>query len=128
MLLEKNIPYESKEIDIFKGENLNPDYMKINPKAGVPTLIHSHNGQKTILGDSYEIVRYLDNLGTPLGQGCDTSALKQLCHMFASWDGNLYAYFYAPDNERGILKRINASKLESTKLWAAIAGSMVLFP
>ena len=48
---EKKIAWESRYVDIHKGDQFAPDYVKLNPKAVVPTLpdegydcgrIHSH--------------------------------------------------------------------------------------
>ena len=37
---EKQLGWESHYLDLLKGEQFNPDYLKINPKAVVPTLVH----------------------------------------------------------------------------------------
>ncbi len=66
-LAEKGIAYESRLVDIHGGENLSPDYIKLNPKAVVPTLVHDG---EPITG-SATIVAYIDEkfTGTDLGNG-----------------------------------------------------------
>lgn len=54
----KNLPFEEKLLDLFSGDQLKPEYLKINPNAVVPALIHS---EKIIL-DSAVIMEYLDEV------------------------------------------------------------------
>ena len=56
-LAEKDLPWEGHYIDILKGEQFAPEYIKLNPKAVVPTLLH--NG--TVIRDSTNICEYLDD-------------------------------------------------------------------
>lgn len=56
-LNEKGLPWEGHYIDILAGEQFDPAYMKLNPKAVVPTLIH--NG--IVIRDSSNICEYLDD-------------------------------------------------------------------
>jgi glutathione S-transferase len=39
-LEEKGVKWESKYIDLFKFEQLKPEYLVINPDGVVPTLVH----------------------------------------------------------------------------------------
>ena len=39
VLEEKGLEYKKHYIDILKGEQFNPEYLKINPKGVVPTLV-----------------------------------------------------------------------------------------
>ena len=58
-LAEKGIhDWEPHHIDLFKGEQADPAYVKLNPKAQVPTLVH--DGQ--IIRESSIICGYLDEL------------------------------------------------------------------
>jgi len=54
---EKGLEWKSHYLDILKGEHFNPDYLKLNPKAVVPTLVH--DGQ--VLVESTVICEYLDD-------------------------------------------------------------------
>ena len=40
VLHEKGLPWESKILDLLRGDQFQPEYRKINPKAVVPTLVH----------------------------------------------------------------------------------------
>jgi len=40
VLAEKQLQWTSRYLDILKGEQFNPEYLKLNPKAVVPTLVH----------------------------------------------------------------------------------------
>lgn len=39
-LAEKKLVWDGHYLDILKGEQFHPDYLKINPKGVVPTLVH----------------------------------------------------------------------------------------
>jgi len=39
-LAEKALPWESRYVDILRGEQFAPAYVALNPKAVVPTLVH----------------------------------------------------------------------------------------
>ncbi len=55
-LAEKKLDWESVHIDLSKRENLNPEYLKLNPNGVVPTLVD--NGR--VLYESNFIIEYLD--------------------------------------------------------------------
>ena len=55
---KKAFPWEGHYIDILAGEQFNPEYVKLNPKAVVPTLVH--NG--TVVRESTNICEYLDDV------------------------------------------------------------------
>ena len=57
-LAEKNLPWESHYVDILKGEQHAPDYLKLNPKAVVPTLVHDGR----VIRESTLIGEYLDEV------------------------------------------------------------------
>ena len=39
-LEEKGVPWTSRYIDLFKFDQMKPEYLAINPKGVVPTLVH----------------------------------------------------------------------------------------
>ena len=39
-LREKGLNYESNYVELWRYENLSPDYLKLNPNGVVPTLVH----------------------------------------------------------------------------------------
>ena len=55
-LTEKGLDWESEYIDLFKNEQYRPEYVRLNPKGVVPTLIHQ--GQPVI--ESTLICEYID--------------------------------------------------------------------
>lgn len=57
-LLEKDLPWTSEYIDLFNNEQYRPDYLRLNPKGVVPTLIHE--GRAII--ESTLICEYLDEV------------------------------------------------------------------
>jgi glutathione S-transferase len=58
-LAEKGIAVDRIEIDIPSGANLHPDYMAINPRGTVPTLVLDDG---TVLDESIAICRYFEEL------------------------------------------------------------------
>ena len=58
VLAEKNLNWESRHIDLPKGEQFSPSYLAINPRAIVPVL--DHDG--LIINESTVICEYLDSL------------------------------------------------------------------
>jgi len=55
-LIEKGLPWTSEYVDLFNNEQYRPEYLKLNPKGVVPTLIH--DGHAII--ESTLICEYLD--------------------------------------------------------------------
>ena len=61
-LAEKGIDWTGHYLDILKGEQFNPDYLKLNPKAMVPTLVHDGK----VIIESTVICEYVEEaLGGP---------------------------------------------------------------
>lgn len=56
VLAEKQLQWKSHLLNLLTFDNLQPAYLRLNPKGVVPTLVH--NG--TVICDSATIVRYLD--------------------------------------------------------------------
>jgi glutathione S-transferase len=57
-LIEKDLPWASEYIDLFNNQQYRPEYLKLNPKGVVPTLIHE--GRAII--ESTLICEYLDEM------------------------------------------------------------------
>jgi glutathione S-transferase len=55
-LTEKALTWEARKVDLFKTEQYDPAYLKLNPKGVVPTLVH--DGTPVI--ESTLICEYLD--------------------------------------------------------------------
>ena len=56
VLEEKNIQWQSEEISLREGEQFNEEYVALNHKAVVPTLVHNDN----VIIESAIICQYLD--------------------------------------------------------------------
>jgi maleylacetoacetate isomerase len=66
----KNLPYKSITIDLRKQDNLNPEYVKINPSGTIPALVietvdiddgaHSNETLRIVLTQSLAILEYLE--------------------------------------------------------------------
>jgi len=55
---EKRMNYEMKVVNLFANEQYDPDYLKINPKGVVPTLVHDDKA----IPESTLICEYLDEV------------------------------------------------------------------
>jgi glutathione S-transferase len=58
VLNAKGLPFEEKKLDLLAGDQLAPDYLKLNPNGVVPTLDHDGN----VVIDSSVIIEYLDEI------------------------------------------------------------------
>jgi glutathione S-transferase len=58
VLNAKGLPFEENKLDLLKGDQLAPEYLKLNPNGVVPTL--DHDGRIVI--DSSVIIEYLDEV------------------------------------------------------------------
>ena len=61
-LAEKQIKWQGKYLDILKGDQFDPEYLQLNPKAVVPTLVH--NGH--VIVESTVINDYLEDVFTDI--------------------------------------------------------------
>ena len=57
-LEEKRLSWQGRYVDILTGEQFAPEYMKLNPKAVVPTLVHDGR----TVWESSVICEYLDDV------------------------------------------------------------------
>jgi glutathione S-transferase len=55
-LAEKELDWESVHLNLSKRENLDPEYLKLNPNGVVPTLVHDGR----VMIESLYIIQYLD--------------------------------------------------------------------
>ncbi len=62
---EKDVEWKGHYLDILKGDQFKPEYLKLNPRAVVPTLVHDGN----VIVESTVICEYADEV-------FDGSALK----------------------------------------------------
>ena len=57
-LTEKELSFKEHRLKLFRGDQLEPEYLKLNPNGAVPTLIHDG----TPIIDSSVIMEYLDDV------------------------------------------------------------------
>lgn len=57
-LAEKKLKWKGHYVDILKGEQFDPDFLKVNPKAVVPVLIHDNK----VIRESTVICEYLEEV------------------------------------------------------------------
>ena len=43
VLAEKNVPWYGHYLDVLAADQFDPEYLKLNPKAVVPTIVHDGN-------------------------------------------------------------------------------------
>ncbi|KAL4655185.1 hypothetical protein ACB092_01G432400 [Castanea dentata] len=53
----KGLKYEYKSVNLLKGEQLNPEFIKLNPSGNVPVLVDGDN----VVADSLAILMYLED-------------------------------------------------------------------
>ena len=56
LLAEKDIPWRGHYLDVLAGDQFDPAYLKLNPKAVVPTIVHDG----IVVTESTVICEYLD--------------------------------------------------------------------
>jgi len=56
--MPKSFPFDEVKLNLLEGDQLKPDYLKLNPNGVVPTL--DHDG--AIVIDSTVITEYLDEV------------------------------------------------------------------
>jgi glutathione S-transferase len=57
VLAEKQLPWDEVRLNLRKGEQFAPQYLKLNPKAVVPTLVHD----QAVVRESTVINEYLED-------------------------------------------------------------------
>ena len=58
VLSEKQLQWQEIKLNLRKGDQFKPEYLKLNPKAVVPTLIH----EDKVLRESTVIIHYLQDV------------------------------------------------------------------
>lgn len=59
VLHAKGLAFAEHKLDLFKGDQLAPEYLALNPNGVVPTLVHAGRGPVT---DSAVIMEYLEDV------------------------------------------------------------------
>jgi glutathione S-transferase len=110
-LKEKGLEYESQLLNLQKYEQHHPDYLKLNPKGVVPTLVH--DGKPII--ESTLIIEYLDE-AFPLPALHPSDAYgRHKMRLWTKWSDDVgYNSVYVPTWEK--LSRPGASRLDDAAL------------
>jgi glutathione S-transferase len=86
-LAEKGIDVEHIDIDLMEGENLNEDFLKINPRGVIPTLLLDDGN---CLDETVAICRYLEETHPEpnlLGTDALSKAQIEACQRHVEFDG-----------------------------------------
>src|SRR5882757_6344066 len=78
VLNAKGLRFEEKKLDLLAGDQLKPDYLRLNPNGVVPTLVN--DGEVVI--DSSVIIEYLDEV-VPEPERFTPAAAGERAHMRA---------------------------------------------
>jgi|APSaa5957512535_1039671.scaffolds.fasta_scaffold94906_1 ganglioside-induced differentiation-associated protein 1 len=110
-LAEKGLEWESRLLNLQKFEQHDPDYLKLNPKGVVPTLVH--DGEP--ICESTHIIDYLEaNFPQPSLSPTDASCLARM-KGWEKWSDEVgYAAVYVPTWDK--LSRPVAQKLTDEEL------------
>jgi len=61
VLSEKKLEYERVNVAIGKGENREPEFLRLNPRGKVPILVHREGERETVVYESTIINEYLED-------------------------------------------------------------------
>jgi glutathione S-transferase len=132
-LYEKSLPFVSHLLDLQKFEQHRPEYLKLNPKGVVPTLVH--DGRPVV--ESSAIVEYLDDVfpEVPL-RPADARGRAAVRHWLIFSDEIAYDAVYIPTwillsagAMRGLTQAARESALariptsERRKRWAQVTST-----
>lgn len=77
-LSEASLSYDSHLITLADHSNSNPEYIKLNPKGTVPTLvIESSNGKQKVFTESRDILNYAVSIHASLDGGHEARAFVE---------------------------------------------------
>ena len=110
-LKEKGLAYESRLVNLQKYEQHDPEYLKLNPKGVVPTLLHDGKA----VTESTLIIEYLDEaFPTPPLHPADAYGRHKM-RLWTKWSDDVgYNAVYVPTWEK--LSRPGASRMDDAAL------------
>ena len=86
-MAEKGVSCENQQVDIVAGENLMDDFLAVNPRGMLPTLVLDDG---SVLDETIAICRYIEesNPGNPLmGTDAASKAHIEARQRHMEWDG-----------------------------------------
>ena len=78
-LAEKELSYDEELVNLFAAEQFDPEYLKLNPKGVVPTLVHDGRA----IPESSLICEYIDETWPEHGLVPDDAFLKSRMRQFS---------------------------------------------
>jgi glutathione S-transferase len=112
VLGEKRLDWQGHYLDILRGDQFDPAYMKLNPKAVVPTLVHDGN----VIVESTVINEYLDEVfPAPALKPADAVARARMREWTKMVDEELHpacAYVTFASCHRHIIRRLPPPEFE----------------
>lgn len=115
-LAEKGLEYKSHLLQLQKFEQHDPEYLKLNPKGVVPTLVH--DGRPVT--ESSIIIEYIDDaFPEPPLRPADPMARAAMRHWLKWSDDTAYGAVYIPTWDK--LSRPAVEKLSDAELDAMLA-------
>ena len=105
---EKNIPYELEEVSLGSGQNLQADFLSVNPFGKLPAMSDSSvldsSGKPVTLFESGAILLHLaEHHGNEIKQPSDRSLISQWTHFANS---TLAFAIFVPDQKTKTLSRL----------------------
>ena len=61
-LLEKGVPFEKVQVDLFSGEHKQAPYGAITPRRQVPTLVYGEGADAITIYESVAIIQFIDDM------------------------------------------------------------------
>ncbi|KAJ3122720.1 Ganglioside induced differentiation associated protein [Nowakowskiella sp. JEL0407] len=115
VLLEKKIPYKTHHLNLFRGDQFAPAYVRINPNAWAPTMIDPEHDK--ILYDSKQVAVYVDNVdGKPLGgDKVDRKLVDEWVELTSEWDGNVFYRSTMPENMVTLFEDLKAYNIQTVE-------------
>lgn len=135
VLAEKGLEWRTVPIDLRNGEVMRADYLALNPRGVVPTLVH--DGQ--VLTESSVIIEYLDDLvpqpalrpATPLARARMRGWMRRVDDDIHRATGNVsmaiyirHAHLAKPQAERDAYFAAMPDRDRATRQQAAIAAGL----
>ena len=120
---KKNIPYELVEVSLGSGQNLQVDFLSVNPFGKLPAMtdhsILDSDGKPVTLFESGAILLHLaEHHGGEVSKASDRSMISQWTHFANS---TLAFAIFVPDQKAKVLPRL-LKELDSKIKYGYLAG------
>ena len=120
-LFEADLPFEAVRVDFSQSEQTGPDYLKINPKARVPSLVTDQG----VITETGAILDYIADLAPSANlrpsSAFDVAKMRSLIHYFASTMHVNHAHSLRGPDGPIALNRMPICRQKSQKPWGNLA-------